>query len=81
MHKVLVNLLVNHTQEKRVVRRLDCPDLTIAVDLDVNQTKQELNSRDCQFDLNNFIHLAKIICLFSDYVSKSFWSVGRQTFL
>ena len=41
MHKVLVNCLVKHAQEKSVARWTDCPDFTIAVDWDVkNQTNQ-----------------------------------------
>ena len=43
VHEVLVNCLVNHAQEKSVVRWTDCPNMTIAVDWDVkNQTKQTM---------------------------------------
>ena len=42
MHRVLVNRLVKLAQEKSVVRRTDCPNMTISVDWDVkNQTKQQ----------------------------------------
>ena len=41
VHEVLVNCLVKLAQEKNVVRWIDCPAMTIAVDWDVkNQTKQ-----------------------------------------
>ena len=35
VHEVLVNRLVKLAQEKRVVRWSDCPNMTIAVDLDI----------------------------------------------
>ena len=41
VHKVLVNCLVKHAQEKREVRWIDRPDMSIAVDWDEkNQPKQ-----------------------------------------
>ena len=47
MHKVLVNCLVKHAEEKRVFRRTDCLDMTIAVDWDVKQqNKQKKNNND-----------------------------------
>ena len=38
MHKVLVNRLVKLAQDKSVVRRLDRPDMTIAVDQDIKHS-------------------------------------------
>ena len=42
VHEVLVNSLVKFAEEKSVVRRTDCPDMTIAVNWGVkNETKQK----------------------------------------
>ena len=43
VHKVLVNCLVKLAQEKSVVRRTDCLDMTIAVDWDVKPQSKQTN--------------------------------------
>ena len=45
MHEVVVNCLVKLAQEKSVVRCTDNPDMTIAVDWDVKQTKRTKNKK------------------------------------
>ena len=44
VHKILVNSLLKHAQEKSVVRKLDRPAMTIAIDLGRKATKQNLFS-------------------------------------
>ena len=56
MHEVLANCLVKLAQEKSVARRTDRPDMTIAIDLDVNdQTKQTKTTKELAAQLSHVL--------------------------